>query len=138
MRKANKIFLSLLLLLPCYVAMGQQMTPAEQERKMYEAIQKEVDRYTDLLSLETWQIFYADSILTHDYGQMQKEVESLSKSKVSNTDMYLMVQDKWSQATYEAFKKILSEEQWIRYEKTGAAKARKDREKRAQKRNQQL
>ncbi len=51
----------------------EQLTPEEKEKKFYEFIEKEVERYESTLKLESWQVFYVDSILTHDYRAMQEE-----------------------------------------------------------------
>lgn len=134
--KSIKYFLSLLLLFPCASAMAQQQDPeAEQEQKLYEMIQEQVTKYVDLLDLEYWQEFYVDSILTHDYHAMQEELMVLSKSKMSIQDAYIRVQDKWTEAIYQAFHKVFTEEQWERYLKTGAARDKKSRDKREAKRS---
>lgn len=101
----------------------------EAEKQLYEAIDKEVTRLTNLLELEDWQAFYVDSILTHDYNSMQEELTELSSKKVSNTDMYLDVQYKWMDKMYYAYEKIFDPEQWAKYLKNGAARDKKTRDK---------
>lgn len=112
----------------------ERLTPEQQEKQLYESIEKQVDRMTENLKLADWQIFYADSILTHNYTAMSKELEKLSSSKVSNSDLYYAAQDKWMEATYNAFRKILNDQQWEKYLKTGAMREKKARDKRAAKR----
>lgn len=111
----------------------QPLTPEQKEKQFYEAIQKQVDDYAENLNLEDWQIFYADSILTHNLVELSKEYETQSKNKVSDSSIYMLIQDTWMEKTYQAFKKILNEEQWKKYLKTGAGRAKKDRDKRAAK-----
>ena len=111
----------------------QPLTPEQKEKQLYEAIQKQVDDYAENLNLEDWQIFYADSILTHNLVELSKEYEAQSKNKVSDSSIYMLIQDTWMEKTYQAFKKILNEEQWKKYLKTGAGRAKKDRDKRAAK-----
>lgn len=111
----------------------QPLTPEQKEKQLYEAIQKQVDDYAENLNLEDWQIFYADSILTHNLVELSKEYETQSKNKVSDSSIYMLIQDTWMEKTYQAFKKILNEEQWKKYLKTGAGRAKKDRDKRAAK-----
>lgn len=126
-----------LLLLPL-AAFAQQEDPAEkekQEKLLLESVDKEVDRLTDLLDLEDWQVFYVDSIMTHDYKAMMGELEDLNKSKVSNVDLFIMAQDKWKEAIYVAFEKVFDEAQWEKYNKNGASKEKKARDKRNAKRN---
>lgn len=129
----------ILLLLSLYAAIAgraqqqQPLTPEQKEKQLYEAIQKQVDDYAENLNLEDWQIFYADSILTHNLVELSKEYEIQSKNKVSDSSIYMLIQDTWMEKTYQAFKKILNEEQWQKYLKTGAGRAKKDRDKRAAK-----
>jgi len=113
----------------------QPMTPEEQEAKLYEMIDKKIEEYTLSLDLNGAQVFWVDSILVHNYFEMSKEIMELQKSRMSIVDAYQMVSDKWDDATYEAFHKILNEEQWAKYLKTGGEKEKKARDKRAAKRN---
>ena len=104
-----------------------------QEQKqpdIYQQAETEADRLQRLLELEDWQVFYVDSTLMHDFPAMQAEIKELSDSKVSNRDMYIMVQDKWMDQIDATYKRIFTEEQWAAYLKQGAAKAQKARAKR--------
>ena len=126
-------FLMAIFIFPCAaLAQEREQTPEEkkQEKEFYEWIDKEVKRLTESLQLEYWQEFYADSILTHDYLALRDEINDLSKNKISNTDIYVNVQDKWMEQIYNAFHKILNEEQWTKYLKQGAARDKKNRDKR--------
>ena len=105
-------------------------SPEEQEKKLAEFIQKEVDRWEMTLKLEDWQVFYVDSILNHDYRAMQDELDNLSSAKVSNTDIYIRTQDKWNEQIYQALSKVMNEAQWNKYLKMGAAREKKFRDKR--------
>ena len=100
------------------------------EKEFYESIQREVERLEGILKLEDWQVFYVDSIMTHDYKAMQEELTELRNKKVSNTDMYYEVQDKWQEKMYVAFEGIFDEGQWAKYLKSGAARDKKNRDKR--------
>ncbi len=108
-------------------------TPDEQEKKLYNWVQEEVDRYETTLELEYWQVFYVDSILTHNYGELGRELSQMSRAKVSNSDLFVQTQDKWNERTYEAFRKVLNDEQWEKYLKSGASRDKKARDKRAAK-----
>lgn len=123
----------LLFLSICSFAQGQK-NEKEREKQFREMIEKEVQRYEDVLKLEDWQVFYADSVLTTNYTGMQDEIKSMSESKVSNSDLYTLAVDKWQEKTYQAFRVFLTDEQWAKYLKTGAGKAKKDRDKREEKR----
>ena len=106
-----------------------------QEKEMQQKLDEEVEKYADNLKLADWQVFYVDSILNHDYRAMQAEFIEMNKSKVSNTDFYLMIQDKWMEQIYTSFHKFLDADQWAKYLKTGSSKEKKARDKRAAKRN---
>lgn len=116
------------------MAQEQPLTPEQQEKKLREGIEERVLKLEESLQLEVWQTFYVDSILTHNYGEMSKELKALSENRVENLDIYMLIQDKWEDASYEAFSKIFDEKQWATYLKNGAARAKKAREKRALKR----
>lgn len=133
--KSIKFFgITALLLLPLYAGAQQQTNDAEEIKQMREAIDRQVDNYTTMLDLEVWQTFYLDSILTHDYEALRLELKSLRDSKVSNSDIYLQAQDKWAEQIYTALQKVFNEQQWDKYLKSGAAREKKSRDKRAAKR----
>ena len=134
--KCRTALLFLMLLVPG-VAFAQQQgpqTPEQREKQMYENIQKQVDDMASSLDLEDWQIFYADSILTTNFGALAKEFEDLGKNKVSDPEVYSRLQDACMEKNYNAFRVILNEQQWAKYLKTGAARDKKARDKRAEKR----
>lgn len=134
--KCRTALLFLMLLVPG-VAFAQQQgpqTPEQREKQMYENIQKQVDDMASSLDLEDWQIFYADSILTTNFGALAKEFEDLGKNKVSDPEVYSRLQDSCMEKNYNAFRAILNEQQWAKYLKTGAARDKKARDKRAAKR----
>ncbi len=115
-------------------AMAQE-TPQDKDKMLRENIDKTLERYEKTLELEYWQVFYMDSILTHDYSAMMAELEEKSKAKVENSTIYQKVQDKWNAQIYNSIHKILNEEQWNKYLKQGAAREKKARDKREEKRN---
>ena len=53
---------------------------------------------------------------------------------MESSDIYQQIQDKWSEQMYLAIHKILNEQQWEKYLKQGAAREKKARDKRANKR----
>ncbi|MCH5173051.1 MAG: hypothetical protein J1D85_02455 [Bacteroidales bacterium] len=113
----------------------ENKTPEEREKELYESIQKQVDRLAEQLNLTGGQIFYVDSILTHDYNAMVKELNDMSTARVSNGSLYEAVQDKWAERIYQAFEKLFTQEQWQEYLKSGASREKKLRDKRATKLN---
>jgi len=110
---------------------AQEMTADEKkaEKDFHDSVEREIDRLTSLLKLEDWQVFYVDSILNHDYKAMQAELKVLQEQKVSNTDMYYDIQYKWQDKIYEAYEKLFDENQWAKYLKSGAARDKKNRDK---------
>lgn len=110
------------------VAQDQPETP-----DMLEIAETEADRLQRLLDLEDWQVFYVDSTLKHDFPAMNEELMELQAAKVSNSSLYISVQDKWMEKIDSTYRTIFTEEQWGTYLKNGAAKQQKAREKRKQK-----
>ena len=121
-------FLLALVCLPASAQSGQKKE--DKEKKMDEFIQNQVSNLENSLKLETWQTFYVDSILNHDYRAMQDELDNLSSAKVTNTDIYIRTQDKWNEQIYQALSKVMNEAQWNKYLKMGAAREKKFRDKR--------
>ena len=102
------------------LAQQQQMTPEEREKKMEEFIQSKIEKMETSLKLEFWQVFFVDSIFHHDYFAMNDEAERLRLGKVSNADIYKASQDKWSDKIDSSLRKVLNDEQWEKYMKSGA------------------
>ena len=102
----------------------------EKPKDIFEQAEEEADRLQRVLDLEDWQVFYVDSILKHDLPAMMAEYDKLRASKVSNSSLYIAVQDKWMDRIDVAYRRIFNDMQWAAYLKSGAAKAQKAREKR--------
>lgn len=133
--KAIKFFgIAAMLLLPFLAGAQQPQNEEEAAKQMREAINQSVENYERLLGLEDWQTFYVDSILTHDYEALRAELKGLQTAKISNADVYQQVQDKWAEQIYNAMQKVFDEQQWQKYLKSGAAREKKARDKRAAKR----
>ena len=107
---------------------------AEQEKKLQEFINTSIETLESTLKLEDWQVFYVDSILNNDYRALQEELNTLTRAKVSNSDLYTQTSDKWAEQMYNSIHKVLNEDQWAKYLKTGAERAKKSRDKRKAKR----
>ena len=114
------------LLFGSFVASAQE----QKQPDIYQQAEAEADRLQRLLELEDWQVFYVDSTLKHDYPAMIAEYDKLRNSKVSNSSMYLAVQDKWMEQIDKTYERIFNPKQWAAYLKSGAAKMQKAREKR--------
>ena len=109
-------------------------TSAQQKKDegpdLYEQAEAEADRLQRILDLDDWQVFYVDSTLKHDFPAMMAEFDEMRAAKISNTDMFQDVQDKWWDKIDASYRKIFTDEQWKAYLKSGAGKAQKAREKR--------
>lgn len=130
MKKTLSMIFVVLGLLAGFSAFAQQQ---EKQPSMEEMAAQEADRLGRLLDLEDWQVFYVDSTLQHDYVEMDNELKSMQSSKVSNTNLYYTVQDKWMEQIDKSLQKFFTEEQWAKYLKSGAARRQKDRDKRREK-----
>ncbi|MDO4826636.1 MAG: hypothetical protein Q4B16_03655 [Bacteroidia bacterium] len=126
----KRVFSSLAAVLLCVFALAQENDPQKREKEFFENLDKQIGQLTSQLDLEDWQVFYVDSILTHDYQAMQKELMALQQKKVSNTDIYNEVAFRWQDRIDESLQKVFNEEQWAKYQKNGAARAKKARDKR--------
>ena len=133
--KAINFFgIAALLLLPLLAGAQQPQAEEEELKQLRQVIDQTVANYETQLGLEDWQSFYVDSILTHDYEAMRDELKGMQAAKLSNSDAYTRVQDKWMEQIYNSLQKVFNEEQWAKYLKSGAAREKKARDKRAAKR----
>ncbi|MBQ7269929.1 MAG: hypothetical protein IJS62_08825 [Bacteroidales bacterium] len=135
-RKFTIFFALLSLLLPGSALYAQDKSREEADKQFYEALEAQVERYTEQLNLEDWQVFYVDSILTHNMEALRSEIMALQAARVSSADYMEVASDKWMEATYTAFRKVLNDSQWEKYLKNGAKRDKAARDKRAAKRKQ--
>lgn len=108
---------------------AQTTTDQQADKELLESIDNEIERLTEMLDLDDAQIFYVDSILVHDYTEMQREFKALQEKKVSNADLYDAIQFKWQDQVYYSLQKVFNDEQWTRYLKSGAERNKKNRDK---------
>lgn len=135
MKHIRTIFAAIGLLTCVFASAQEQMGDPEMEKKFKESVDKTITRMEEYLDLEGWQVFYLDSIYYHDLYAMKGEIEALQKQRMSNTEAYQRISDKWNEQIYQSIQKILKPEQWAKYLKMGEGKAKKDRDKREAKRN---
>lgn len=130
--KMRSLLIPLLaVLLLAVPAKAQDKTPDElkAEKELREFVDSELEKLTSQLKLEYWQEFLVDSIMTHDYQAITEEFNKYKKEKISNTDEYYKVQDKWNDKMYYAIEAILNKDQKALFAKTVMAKAKKQRDK---------
>ena len=102
----------------------------QQEPDMETVINNQIDNLTRTFSLDEVQVFFLDSILTHNFNAMMVEMQEARKVGASNADTYQGVSDKWMDATDIALEKIMTKEQWAKYMKSSYGKEKKRRDKR--------
>jgi len=130
----KKIFISLILVCSLiFPAVAQEPSKEENDKKVMEYIEKTITGWEHQLELEDWQVFFVDSIMTHDLFALQDELASLQQNKITNTDLYQDVQDKWGDQMDKALRKVFNDKQWEKYQKNGARKAAQNRQKRRDK-----
>ena len=125
-----------LLTVCCTLSLAAQEKPAQKEVNVDEMAIKEAERLADVLKLEDWQVFYADSILRHDYGALHEEVKELQLKNFTQQEIYQRVQDKWMEKADNALQKVFTAAQWKKYLKDGAGKRIREREKRKKERDE--
>ena len=130
---AAVVLCAALFIVPARAQQQQELTPEQREKKMYEAIDAEVERLTKLLNLDEGQQFYVTMTLTDCLQARDDELKSLSTSGVQNTDLYQRVIDKWMDKIDSDYESYFTPEQWKKYLRSGAEKARKARERRREK-----
>lgn len=85
------------------------------EKTPEEVAAMEVEMLERELELNAEQAFYVDSILQHNYRGLKTEFENMQKSGMQDGRNYEKVREKWINKNLEAFKKVLTEQQYIMY-----------------------
>ncbi len=129
MKKSLILIFFLVTLRSIFPAAANAQEPQEPPT-VTEMAANEAERLERLLGLEYWQVFYVDSTLQHDYQAMTDEFNALREAKVSNSSLYIAIQDKWMEKIDSTYRKYFTDAQWKAYLKSGAAKQQKAREKR--------
>ena len=116
------------LTLTCFAQ--QQGQQQQKELNVPEQAEKEAARLESLLKLEDWQVFKVDSMLNVNLEGFKEEMEVLKRSGAQNQSSYYSINDKWAEKMDSAYMKIFKPDQWTKYQKNGAARAKRDRERR--------
>jgi hypothetical protein len=109
-----KIFYTLIFLFVISVtnAYSQQQ---EKEKTPEEIAIAEAERLHKELELNDVQLFYADSILRHNYLALKNDFDLMKSRGSQDSRSYKMINEKWLQKNLDAFKLILDEQQYIKY-----------------------
>jgi len=113
MKVAYRIVNCLLFLLLSSQLVAQQQEQPQKSPAEMASIQ--ADDMQKQLKLNDAQVFYVDSILQHNYTAVAAEFEKMKKAGIQSPDNYMKVQKMWNEKTEDAFKKVLTEEQFIYY-----------------------
>ena len=87
----------------------------EEQKSPEEMALEEADRLEEMLVLQPHQTFYIDSILQHDMRALYDELQQLQMSGTREYVAFKQVRDKWIARIDSAYKKVLTEEQWMQY-----------------------
>lgn len=107
-----KLMLTLAVLASTTVLRAQN---GEGERTPEEIATEEANRLERLLKLEPHQTFFIDSILQHDMRALHDDIEVLKASGTQEYTAYKQIQDKWTNQIDSAYKKVLTEYQYMIY-----------------------
>lgn len=107
------VLASAMLFVPSLYAQNQQEEKTPEEMAMDEA-----DRLEEMLELEPHQTFYIDSILQHDMRAMHDEMQMLQLAGTREYTAFKQVRDKWIQQIDSAYRKVLTEYQWMVYRRS--------------------
>lgn len=80
-----------------------------------EYAEKQVKTLTTKLELTESQEFYVDSILTTNFVALKKAIEDLQRSGMQDPQTYRKCNEMWQEKTIAAMKKVLDEQQFIKY-----------------------
>lgn len=109
----SRIYLTLVLIWVGLPVIFAQEQPKQKEP--HEVAEEEAVRMEKELELTPDQVFYVDSVLQYNYAGLKEEFDSMSGSGMQDSRNYQTVHEKWIQKNLDAFKKILSDQQYIKY-----------------------
>lgn len=125
----NRVFaLIIVIFLISVPVFGQQ---DEKPKEPEEVAAQEAERLEKLLDLAPHQVFYVDSILQHDMRAMRNEMEAMQKSGMQEYSNYNKVRERYVAQIEAGYKKIFTDDQWLRYLKSTGKykKEKKDKKK---------
>lgn len=106
-----------LLLIATIVLFSTNNAFAQDEKEITpeEYAEKQVKTLTTKLELSESQEFYVDSILTTNFVALKKAIEDLQRSGMQDPQTYRKCNEMWQEKTIAAMKKVLDEQQFIKY-----------------------
>lgn len=108
------------LILLAIVLIPEQSYAQEQpkEKTPEEMASIEAERLEKELKLNPTQVFYVDSVLQYNYSRLKEDMEKLQQRGMQDPKSYTTVRDRWIDTTLAAFKKIMTDQQYISYLKS--------------------
>jgi hypothetical protein len=100
-------------MIPAYMSAQDQQQ--EKQKTPVEIASEQADKLQEQLKLNNKQLFQVDSVLQNNITGVTADFEKLKKGGRMSSEAYIQVRDSWQLKTEEAFKKILTEEQFKKY-----------------------
>lgn len=110
-----KFLLSVSIFTLSFITLTAQQEQQEKPKSPAEIAETQADKLQTELKLNGKQLFQVDSVLQSNLTGVSAEFEKLKKGGITSNDAYINVRDSWQLKTEEAFKKILTEEQFKKY-----------------------
>ena len=107
--------IALLFITTISITLSAQEEQQEKPKTPVEMAMEQSDKLQELLKLNNKQLFLVDSVLQSNLAGVSDEYEKLRKGGRLSNEAYFNVRDSWQIKTEEAFKKILTEEQFKKY-----------------------
>ena len=106
-----------LLLIATIVLLGANSAFAQDDKEITpeEYAAKQVKSLTSKLQLTESQEFYVDSILTTNYVGLKNQIDDMQRSGMQDPENYRRCSEMWQDKTIAAMKKVLDEQQFIKY-----------------------
>ncbi len=116
---SKTIYIFALALLAVVLFPTQSYAQEQQKEKTPEEMASlEAERLEKELKLNATQVFYVDSVLQYNYSKLKEDMERLQQRGMQDPKSYTTVRDRWIDTTLVAFKKIMTEQQYISYLKS--------------------
>lgn len=121
-------FASILISIPSFAQYQNQQE--EKQKTPIEIAAEQADKLQKDFKLTDGQTFLIDSVLQTNMTGVFDDFDKMKKGGVQSSESYKATQEMWMKRTEDAFRKIMTAEQFLRYEKmTGLYAKRKKEEK---------
>jgi len=127
MKTVTRLFTSLTLLLTTISAFAQNQQQ-EKEKTPIELAAIQADKFQKDFGLNDSQTFMVDSVLQTNLTGVYEAFGKMRAGGVQSPQNYRAVQEMWMKKTEDAFHKILTPEQFLRYEKITGLYAKRMKE----------